>query len=222
MALDVIHLRKLLRILYAPEALRISLIRSDIRSDIAKEGDEAGSGGDFFGPFWADAKAHVIEGRDLVAASEARVVANRGRARLYPKLAEGFLSWWNTKRRWTNENLSFFENSIRGRARFDDLALIVKVDNLLSLRIGDRGERLIYPYFSERPVLSREAARVGLWVMSRALPRHDIADLRILDVARGQPFSTDDVPLNGNEESLFRERCAELLEQWEALWEEYY
>jgi hypothetical protein len=51
MSLNVIHLRKLLNILYSEPNKRISAIRSDIRADLAKEAGAQTSGGDFYGPF---------------------------------------------------------------------------------------------------------------------------------------------------------------------------
>lgn len=45
MSIENINLRKLLRIMYAPEALRVSLLRSDIREEIAKADGVTAAGG---------------------------------------------------------------------------------------------------------------------------------------------------------------------------------
>jgi hypothetical protein len=97
----------------------------------------------------------------------------------------------------------------------------VKVDNILSARDGRGEEHYVYPYFSENPILEEEAARLGLWLLGRALPAVPHEEIRILDVIRGEPFSIDRYPLAGNEEDNFRDRYVALLEEWEALRAEY-
>lgn len=87
----------------------------------------------------------------------------------------------------------------------------------MSLKVGTDKTRLIYPYFSDRPTLSEEAARIGLWAMSRALPNHGIDDMRILDVIRGETFSVDRHPLQGDEEAIFRHRYSSVLREWRLL-----
>jgi hypothetical protein len=61
MALDNIHLRKLLRILFMEANSRRAALRGDIREEIAREelGGSSG-GGDFYGHFWFDAKSYVF------------------------------------------------------------------------------------------------------------------------------------------------------------------
>jgi hypothetical protein len=198
------------------------LIRGDIRGEIAKQDDVTTGGGDFYGPFWADAKGHVGQRCELINQTKARIASNSGRSRLYPQLRDGFLTWWNDRRRWTNEDLHFFENSVKGRYEFADLGAVIKVENLLSVRLGGGGERLIYPYFSEKPALTEEGGRLGLWLMAEALPGKAVDDLRILDVIRATAYSVDRYPLLGNEEAIFRARYAAILTEWQELWEEYY
>jgi hypothetical protein len=65
MALDRIHLRKLLKILFLEPNQRRSALRADIREELNREAGGEGGGGDFYAPFWADAKAHVFGTRDL-------------------------------------------------------------------------------------------------------------------------------------------------------------
>ncbi|MGH1559900.1 hypothetical protein ACRAWD_23880 [Caulobacter segnis] len=97
----------------------------------------------------------------------------------------------------------------------------MKVENTLSITVGDDGHRVIYPYFIEDPVLSDEAARLGLWVMSRCIAMYDVKQMRILDVIRGRTFSVLDTPLVGDEEAIFRKHYAALLEDWWSLRAKY-
>jgi hypothetical protein len=220
MSFETIHLRKLLKVLYLDRGAQISELRSDIRSEIARDAGAGGEGGDFHGPFWSDAKDHVFHRSDLRDTVRARIESNPARARLYPQLRDGFLLWWEERRRWTNEPFQPID-SPRARYLFQDLGATVKVENLLAVRDARGADRLIYPYFSEEPPLSEEGARIGLWLMSAALPAYRSERLRILDVMRGRSFSTDRVPLQGDEERIFRERYGRLLEQWRKLWDDY-
>ena len=222
MSLKVIHLRKLLAILYSEPNKRISAIRSDIRADLAKEAGAQTSGGDFYGPFWSDAKDHVFGRSDLHETTKARIESNTGRANLYPQLRDGFLTWWNERRRWTNEPFRPSEN-LKGRVVFPSLDAVVKVDNILSVRDARDEDHFIYPYFSPNPVLREEPARLGLWLLARAIPTVELTDFRMLDVIRGTTFSTlaDRNPLHGDEETIFERRYSAALDQWNQLRREY-
>ena len=97
---------------------------------------------------------------------------------------------------------------------------------MLSISIGDgvdqpKGKRLIYPYFSESPVLDVNTARLGLWLLSVALPDYDPLDIRILDVMRAKAFSLSDNPLKGDEENEFKIKYGLLIAQWDKLYQEY-
>jgi hypothetical protein len=220
MALDRIHLRKLLKILFLDAGASRSAIRADIREEIAREAGLDSSGGDFYAPFWADAKNHVFGLVDLRAAVDERITANPRRDSLYARLRDGFLLWWNERRRWTNEPFR------QGRGwktyfPFPGLDATVKIDSILSVRDGLDAEHVVYPYFAPEPVLSEEAARLGLWLLSQALPSVPPEEIRILDVIRGQTFSLDRTPLNGREEEDFRARYLAVLQQRDALRREY-
>ena len=67
MALDRIHLRKLLKIMYLPVKERRSALRADIREERARLAGMASSGGDFYVPFWGDAD-RLPNGNVLVTA----------------------------------------------------------------------------------------------------------------------------------------------------------
>lgn len=97
---------------------------------------------------------------------------------------------------------------------FADIGGVVKVENLLSLQIGNERFRYVYPYFSERPALTPEYAQLGLWLMSKAVSEHRIEDMRILDVIRGEAYSIDKYSLSGNEEAVFTDRYRVILSEW--------
>ena len=221
MSMRRVHLRKLLKIMFLADGTRRSALRTDIREDRARAADEGGEGGgDFYVPFWSDAKRHVFGGLDLHAATDERIAGNERRRNLYPQLRDGFLLWWDERRRWTNAP---FEpgRQLGAQFPFPGLDAVVKVDNILSARDGRDDEHYVYPYFSENPVLDEEAARLGLWLLGQALPAVPHAEIRILDIIRGAPFSVDRYPLAGDEEVNFRNRYAALLREWEALRAEY-
>jgi hypothetical protein len=135
-------------------------------------------------------------------------------------LKDGFLLWWEEKRRLRNVPFKVIEDNVK--ARYDAPGLgTVKVENTLSITVGDDGHRILYPYFCEDPGLSNEAARLGLWVMSQCSTGYSTKDMRLLDVIQGRSFSDLDTPLTGNEETLFHKRYGELLKEWHTLRDEY-
>ena len=220
MALENIHLRKLLKLMYLEPNKRRSALRTDIREDLRREAGEIGGGGDFYSPFWADAKAHVFGGPDLRVSTAERIAANARRSNLYPQLRDGFLSWWDERRRWTN--LPFNPGrKLRARFRFHELDAIVKIDNILTVVDGNGDEHVVYSYFSPEPSLSVDGARLGLWLLSQTFPTIPANELRILDIIRGTTFSVDRSPLTGEEEIEFRARYARLIEERDRLREDY-
>ena len=59
MSIEKINLRKLLQLFFADDRLQRSLLLADIRNDRTKEAGDRDSGGDFYGPFWADGSCPV-------------------------------------------------------------------------------------------------------------------------------------------------------------------
>ncbi|MEM6832062.1 MAG: hypothetical protein AAF562_00435 [Pseudomonadota bacterium] len=220
MSFRKIHLRKLLAAFGATEQRLVSMLRADIRAEIDKESGQGG-GGDFHTPFWSDAKSYVLNGTDFDLSTKARVAANGRRKRLYPLLYNGFMDWWINKRRFTNEKIDPYPTDIKAQVIDKGLDVTIKVENFLGLSVGEGGKRFIYPYFSEHPALSDTNARLGLWLISRAFTEHHIEDFRILDVLRGDSFSTQDCQFQGDEELIFQRLYRRLLHRWDKLRAEY-
>lgn len=211
MALDRIQLSKALKLMFLPAVKRRAEIRKQVRNEFRRANGEI-SGGDFYVPFWADAKNHAFGTSDLNFTVEARIAVNGGRENLYPRLRDGFLLWWNEKRRWTNEPFSHGP-VLKARIPFNALSATVKVDNILSVRDGLGIEHVVYPYFAPDLKLSEEAARLGLSMLTEAFPQVPSMDIRILDVIRGEAFSPDRTTLHGNEREEFERRFSLILNE---------
>ena len=198
MAIDLIHVNKLLRLLYFPDKQLRTTLRTDIYQEKVKaEGGDSG-GGDFYSPFWADARKHILREADLSVLTAERISKNARRKNLYPLLEQGVLKLWE---RGHNLDVELLSRSPKGRFSFSDINLTVKVEGIMALLIeGD--ERLVYPYWFPDPVLSEEAARVGLWLLGQALHSEESENIRIFDIIRAEYFSLDTCPLRGNEEEI--------------------
>ncbi|MDO8288779.1 MAG: hypothetical protein Q7T44_06125 [Parvibaculum sp.] len=221
MSLEKIQLRKLLKFFYLDRSELVGALRNDIREEISRKPDEESGGGDFFGPFWGDAKKFAANEIDLHAATAERIESNRLRRRLYPLLQDGFLNWWNEKRRWRNEAFTIAERSPSGLFPIEEIGLTVRVENLLALHIEGGSNRAIYPYFSETPALSREAARLGLWVLNETISDYEVEDLRMLDILRSTSYGVTDCPFEGNERELFIRKYNHIKSEWDRLRREY-
>jgi len=223
MFIDSPSLRKFLELSFAPPNVLQKKLRIDIREEISRlEGHYSNSGGgDFHSAFWSDAKGHVSGGFNLPEKTNIRIEKNKARERLYPLLQAGFLQWWNEKRRWSNLPFEIISTSPKGRYEIPAHNTIVKVENVLAFQMNDGSHRIVYPYFSEVPILSTEGARMGLWIMNEALEGYSLSDLRILDVLRSQSFSIVDCPLQGNEEHLLVSYYEYIMEKRDLLKEEY-
>jgi len=222
MSLQSIHLRKILKIMYLHGPDRISELRKDIRADIRRANGDDEGGGDFYGPFWSDAKDHVFNIRDLSEQTEIRISVNDRRKVLYTQLRDGFLLWWDRRRRWTNQPF-IPADKIKRTCRLPGIDADIKFENILSVRDGRDEEHFVYPYWFPEPELSEEAARLALWALACAFPQVSPGEIRVLDVIRGRTFasSSDRNPLIGNEASLFKERFDRAVEDWMKLRSEY-
>ncbi|WP_292054018.1 MULTISPECIES: hypothetical protein [unclassified Brevundimonas] len=216
MTIERIPLRNLMRLSLADQALETDLLRTNIRGDIAREEGLDGGGMSFYTPFWADAKNHARGVVDLRERTEVRVEANAGRRNLYPLLTEGFLRWWDERRRMRNEPFTVLEESVRGTLELRGLGTVV-VDNIFAVRIGDDETQVIYPYFFDDPALSEPVAAWGLWAMSQALPDYRMEDMRILDIVRGHAYSLENAGVDGSEEANLTSEYRRLLARWAEL-----
>ena len=207
--------------MYLPQRRLQAALRDDIRSDLNKENGNSSGGGDFFVPFWADARLHVMDVKDLNESTQARVRDNKVRARLYPLLASGFLTWWDEKRRWINEPYEYIPKNIKTQYLFNEIDCTLKIENLISVQIHDGSHRLIYPYFSEVPALNEEAARLGLYILDQSLSAYSTDEMRVFDVMRSASFSVQDSPFQGNERELFAQKYAFVEREWERLRADY-
>ncbi len=216
MPVDRINLRKLLQLFYADPRQQRSLLLADISNE-RKRMDGDGDGGDFYGPFWADAKDHAAGRSDIRQTTNARVATNKGRRRLYPILAECFLAILAEKMRWRNERFEFVPESIKARLRFPELAAETKIENTAGVKIWDGSYRIIYPYFSEAPTLPAEGVRLGFWALAEALPDYRPDDFRIVDFHRRAYFRAAETTMIGDERNLFTRRYDALLKQWRKL-----
>jgi hypothetical protein len=221
LTIKIINLNKMLKLFCSNEGALISELRSDLRSERDKLLGIKSGGGHFHYPWWNAAKLHAVGRLDLKDQTEALVEVSAQRARLYPLLTQGFLAWLERLRRSTNQPVGWTEEQIHTHYVVPALDLTVKVDNLLALKLGEDRHKLVYPYFSERPVLTDRWARVGLWLLREALSEFDPADMEILDVLRGRAFSGRSVFLRGDEEALFADKYIEMLRIWESLKPEY-
>jgi hypothetical protein len=202
-----INLNTAVRLIFTPEKRQKSDLKSDIRREIAKA-EGADGGPDFYVPFWGDAKLHAIGIADLHDAVVVRVESNPGRKRLYEALRDGFLLWWNERRRWTNEP---FEPIVAPKATIAlDGQTELKVQNLLAVRDAAGTAHYVYPYFSEHAPLIERGARFILWGLITAFGDVDPNELRVLDVLRGRTFSINRTPLSGQEEAEFQKLMNDL------------
>ncbi|HEV7248180.1 MAG TPA: hypothetical protein VGN93_14460 [Shinella sp.] len=211
-------LRKVLQLFYASPPLRRSILKDDIRLDRKKDvGGNRSQGGDFHAPFWSDVKKHISGDGDLAQRLDDRIKSNRNYKRLYPLLREGVLELLSAKLRWSNEPVEIIPQSVHGNLRIDDFGGTIRIRDALHARVRGEYTRVVYPYFSEKPALSEEGGRLGLWVMQNALIKLDANDMRIIDPLRKTFFSPQTTPLQGDEELVFRERYRSLIGEWERL-----
>lgn len=220
MSITKINLRKLLQLMFADPKLQRALLLKDIREDKSREVSSEGGGGDFYSPFWSDAKDHVAGLSDLTETTAFRIDANKTRKYLYPVLRDCFLEMWREKMRWRNEPFQLVPKSVHAQLPVEALGTIVKIENTASVRIWDGSHRVIYPYFSKAPPLPDLAIRLAFWAMREALPSYALEEFRVIDMQRKAYFRPSDFPLDGSEQKTFIERYAALIEARQKLIDE--
>lgn len=213
-----IPLRKVLQLFYASPALLRRILKEDITLEQKKiSGGNRSRGGNFHNAFWKDVKKHISKQGDLKTLTNDRIKANKRLGRLYPLLADGVLDLLNSKLRWSNEEVEIVSRSIHGTLKIHEVDGTIRVHDALHARVRGEYTRIVYPYFSEEPKLSDEAARLGLWVMQRALIDFNPDDMRIIDPLSKTFFSPRTTPLQGDEEITFLEKYASLITEWTRL-----
>jgi hypothetical protein len=222
MSIKVINLNKLLRFCQLPENELTGELRTDLRNERDKlRAKKKRGGGHFHYPWWDAAKDHATGLCDLREQTRLLIEISDQRKRLYPLLTKAFLGWLERLSRNTNETISWSEEQVHTHYVVPGMELTVKVDNLLALKLGADRHKLVYPYFSEDPILTERWGRVGLWLMGNALSEYDQAGMEILDILRGRSFSGGSLFLKGDEEAIFANRYIAMLTQWEELKPEY-
>ncbi|MCP1199425.1 hypothetical protein [Notoacmeibacter sp. MSK16QG-6] len=216
MSVQKIQLGKLLRLMGSADEKRDRLLKKFIREDMRREANP-GSGGDFHVPFWHDAKRHVNGDDYLPIMVAKRIAASSRRKRLYPELANGFLDFWNTKRRWTNKALISEVSTVHANMAITELGGIITVRNMMYLKADNNTERAYYPYFSEWPALKQNEARLGLWILANSGIEVEKSKIRILDLIRGNSISIADVGFYGNEREQLVKRYRRLIENYERI-----
>ncbi len=213
-----IPLRKALQLFYAPNSLRRSILKEDIRLDRIKEiGGNRSQGGDFYLPFWTDVKKHIAGTANLSEMTDNRIHSNKRFKRLYPLLKDGVLELLSAKLRWSNEAVEIVPKSVHGDLKFEDIGGVVRIRDALHARVRGEYTRVVYPYFSEEPALPEEGGRLALWAMQQALSEPDPNDVRVIDILRKTFFSPLVTPLNGDEEIVFRKKYMSVVTEWELL-----
>lgn len=131
-----IPLRKALQLFYAPNSLRRSILKEDIRLDRKKEaGGTRSRGGDFYLPFWSDVKTHISGRGDLTQLTQDRILSNGNFKRLYPLLTDGVLELLSAKLRWSNEPVEIVPISMHGSLRIESLDATVRTRDALHARV---------------------------------------------------------------------------------------
>ena len=201
-----------------PENKLISELRTDIRRDLKKEnGESISGGGHFYMPFWSDVKSHVLGLSDLKDSTAARIAKDPGKKDLYEKLELGFSSLWD---RGGNQKVELIDKSPKGKYTINEQDLTLKVENIMAITLNG-SERLGYPYWFPHPPLSKEGARIGLHVISKALKAQDKQTFRIFDIIRSDFFSLENTPLIGNEEKILLDNYQRISKLREKLKKEY-
>jgi hypothetical protein len=152
--------------------------------------------------------------------SKIRIRKSKQRGHLYPQLTDAFLSLWNEKIRFRNEEFEFLPTSVKAQLSIKELGAVVKVENIVAVRIWDGSNRVIYPYFSENPALPSEGARLGLWALKEALPDFRAEDFRIVDILRRAYFRPTEILMKGDERETFIQKYGTVLAEWKKLRDE--
>lgn len=216
---DSIQLRKFVKLVQMEKDDRVRDYRKSIFAKLRRERDKAegkkvSGGGGFYDLFWADAKAHVLNNIDLITATEARIQADDKKSRLFPILLNGFSTWWNERRRWTN---SPFREAPQLTASnvFREVQTNLKIENFLSVTdaVGDIYN--VYPYWFEKPIMRDEHATLAFKCIEKAFPNVELDTFRILDVCRGVTFRVNRQAIDEFDESIIHRQLMKFKEEYD-------
>lgn len=119
--------------------------------------------------------------------------------------------------KWKNERFETYAQSVKAQFPIVELGTIVKIENVVAVKIPDGSSRVVYPYFSETPTLPTEGARLGLWALGEALGEFRPEDFRIIDILRQAYFRPSELTFQGNERAVFVQRYDAVLKEWKRL-----
>lgn len=221
MAMDRLSLSRFLELMQLPHARRLRMIERDARRAVYVEQfgkDADGGGGDFYGPFWADAKRSAVDDSfDLASATVERIASNKSRRRLYPVLLNGFESGWAVLRqaRISGGVITLVSNlavTLKGSEGEDRL----RATNALSVQEAGTHLHITYPYFSKDVGLGTRHARLGLAVLKQGFASAKPKTVAILDVLRGNLFVGDEVIEDSSAREQVVERYDAVMREWRA------
>jgi hypothetical protein len=219
MAMDRLSLARFLELLQLPQPRRLKLIERDARKALYEERfGKLSDGGDFYGPFWADAKRSAVDrGFCLKSATDERISSNKSRRRLYPHLLEGFETGWTSLKA-----SSFGEAALSLVMR---LAVYVKgseeedhirATNVLAVTESDRSLHITYPYFSKDVKLGMRHARLGLGVLRQGFATAQPKTVAILDVLHGSIYIDSGEDIGDPEHKELVDRYDAVMREWRA------
>jgi hypothetical protein len=220
MALDRLSLSRFLELLQLPHARRLRAIERDARRSVYEEkyGKGSSDGGDFYGPFWADAKRSVVdEVFDLAEATDERIASNKSRRRLYPILRTGFEAGWTTLRdsRPIASTLRLIPKlavTVKGSEAEDHL----RATSVLAVQDPDKILHITYPYFSKDQRLGQRHARLGLSILKQGFAPAKPRTVAILDVLRGKSFVAEDIGSDDSGKDELIDRYDAVMREWRA------
>lgn len=219
MTMDRLSLARFLELLQLPQPRRLKAIERDARRAVYGERfGKASDGGDFYGPFWSDAKRSAVEREFcLASATSDRIARNKARRRLYPQLLIGFQQGWNSLRssRITEaalELVSRLSVTIKGSEAEDH----IHASNVLAVREPIGSLHITYPYFSKDVGLGERHARVGLRVLRQGFATAKPQSVAMLDVLRGNLFVDPGSEIESSARAELVDRYDAVMREWRA------
>jgi hypothetical protein len=219
MTMDRLSLARFLELLQLPHARRLKVIERDARKAVfADRFGKSSDGGDFYGPFWSDAKRSAVEREfSLAAATADRIARNKSRRRLYPQLLRGFEQGWRGLRTSritaaTLELVTRLSVTIKGSEEED----YIHASNVLAVKEPRGVLHIAYPYFSKDVGLGVRHAKVGVRVLRQGFARAKPESVAMLDVLRGNLFVGADGEVDTSARDELVDRYDAVMREWRA------